>query len=558
MCIRDRAKPLLVGPPPFTSGDIGATTAGGATSIGAGLGNALLAFPSGTPNGRAILLLSDGLQNTPPMIEEIEGALGATRLSVVGFGSDAEIDGPLLSRVARQHGGDFTRAIDGLSLRKFFGLNFGNIFEAGALGDPEHILKGSQRESEPHRFHVCGEERFTLVLGWDDPATPLQANIRTPAGNAVNQKLIEIEYGRSWAFYRVPLPHNGERDGEWWFTVSRAPIITVAGGEAESDVNAQQDGPRDVRYFYLILCDGGPKLTQLGGPRRVYTGDAIDPRVGLHYPNGTTPRPATVELTITGPQVALGQLVSAAGLRPPDVAADAVGAFRATLQAIAREAGGALPVGRSSITVPLFDDGDHDDGAMEPDGIYNHRLTDLTKVEGTYEFRAVATFGEGCRATREAHWSIHVEPGIDPGCTKVTLVDISEQPGGRQGTLVICPCDRYGNPLGPGRGDTFTVTPWPGVTIDGGLRDRGDGCYSVPVSWDPAVVNEPGVVVGQPDRPPVVVSPTGGGPGRPCPPCDDAAEKLLDCLGLPGVDVKRARIKSVNVEIDLDDCGCGK
>ena len=186
--------------------------------------------------------------------------------------------------MARQHGGDFTRAIDGLSLRKFFGLNFGNIFEAGALGDPEHILKGSQRESEPHRFHVCGEERFTLVLGWDDPATPLQANIRTPAGNAVNQKLIEIEYGRSWAFYRVPLPHNGERDGEWWFTVSRAPIITVAGGEAESDVNAQQDGPRDVRYFYLILCDGGPKLTQLGGPRRVYTGDAIDPRVGLHYP----------------------------------------------------------------------------------------------------------------------------------------------------------------------------------------------------------------------------------------------------------------------------------
>lgn len=550
------AKPILVGPPPYTSGDIGAITPGGSTSIGAGVGNALLAYPSGSGHGRAMLLLSDGLQNTAPMIEEIEGSLGATRLNVIGFGSDAEIDGPLLSRVARQHGGDFTRAIDGLSLRKFFGLSFGNIFEAGALADPDHVLKAGQRESEPHRFPVCGEERFTLVLGWDDPSSPLRATIRTPAGNAVNEKLIEVDGGRSWAFYRVPLPHEGERDGEWWFTVSRAPIITLAGDQPDAGAQAF-DGQRDVRYFYIVLCDGGPKLSYLGGPRRVYTGDPVDLLVGLHYANGTTP-PATVEVTITAPQVALGQLVSAAGLRPPDPAADAVGAFRATLQAIAREAGGALPIPMATQTVPLFDDGGHDDGAMEPDGVYNNRLTDLTHFEGTYEFRAVATFGEGCQARREAHWSIHVEPGIDPGCTEVTLSDVTSAAGGRRGTLVLCPCDRYQNPLGPGRGDSFTVTPWPGVTIDGSVRDRGDGCYSVPVSWDPAVVDEPGVVVGQPDRPPVVIGPSGGGPGRPCPPCDDVAEELLDCLGLKGVDVKRVRIKSVNVEIDLDDCGCGK
>jgi hypothetical protein len=32
----------------------------------------------------------------------------------------------------------------------------------------------------------------------------------------------------------------------------------------------------------------------------------------------------------------------------------------------------------------------------------------------------------------------------------------------------------------------------------------------------------------------------------------------LDCLGLPAADVKRVRIKSVNVEIDLDERDCGK
>jgi hypothetical protein len=251
----------------------------------------------------------------------------------------------------------------------------------------------------------------------------------------------------------------------------------------------------------------------------------------------------------------------AAGLQPPSTDVDAVGAFHATLQSIARRAGGALPVPTSTITVPLFDDGSHDDGAMEPDGIYNNRLTDLTRVEGTYEFRAVATFGEGCTATREAFWSIHVEPAVDPGRSDVRFVDVAEQPDGRHGTLVITPRDPYGNPLGPGRGDRFTVSPIPGVKITGGVKDQGNGSYTVTVVWDPSVAPTPGVVVQQPDRDPVVVTP--GGPARPpAKDCTEPAEKLLECLGLDDPNVKRVRVKRVSLEIDLrhehgKDCdGC--
>jgi hypothetical protein len=192
---------------------------------------------------------------------------------------------------------------------------------------------------------------------------------------------------------------------------------------------------------------------------------------------------------------------------------------------------------------------------MEPDGIYNHPLKDLTKVEGTYTFRAVATYGDGCRATREVTWSIHVEPGIDPVLTTVTVVDVTDRPDGRRGTLVITPHDRYGNPLGPGRPDAFTVSPMPGVNVRGKVKDRGDGSYTVSVSWDPAV--NPGVIVQQPDRPPVIVAPTGPGlppvPGRDC---TEAAGQLLDCLGLHAPDVKRVRVKSVCLEVDLKN-GCG-
>ncbi len=538
------AKPDLVGPAPFTTGKIGSINPGGNTSIGAGLGLAQLGIGGG-PTDNSILLLTDGLQNTSPTIQEIEPHLGSTKVNVIGFGSDAEIDGPLLNRLAHDHGGHFTRAIDGLSLRKFFGLSFGNIFESGALSDPDFVLPAAKAESAPHRFDVCGEERITVIVGWDDPGTPLNVQVRTPSGKVVGGRRVRPVRGRSWLFWRIPLPYEGERDGTWDCVVSRVPT----GGEFPAP-------PSNVRYFFLVVCSGGPKLRPLFRRRRVYTGDTIDPMVGLHYTDRTTPHGASVKLTIDAPGVALGQLTSLAKLAPPITSGDAVDAFHATLQAIAKAAGGVLPVATSTSTVTLYDDGDHNDGAMEPDGIFNNPLKDLTRVEGTYHFRAVATYGDDCRASREAHWSVHVEPGIDPDKSDVFF-------DGDKGVLLITPRDIHGNPIGPGRGHIFEVSPLPGVKVGGKVKDRGDGAYEVPVAWDDQVTPTPGVLVQQPDRDPVILLPPGGklpGAGD----CAEAAEDLLECMGLKKPDVKRVRVKKVILEVDMkgggckdDECDCG-
>lgn len=554
-------KPLLVGPPPFASGQIGAIAPGGNTSIGAGLGIAQLGFGSGSGNDRAMLLLTDGLQNTAPMIEDIEPFLGATRLNVIGLGSDADIDGPLLNRVAHQHGGHFTRALDGLALRKFFGLSFGNIFEDGALADPEFVLGKAQAESAPHRFRVCGEEQITVVLGWDDPATPLRGRIRMPSGKLVSiGKRVREVRGRSWVFWKIALPCEGERDGTWQLIVDRMPRgepVGVAKKRGASTAAAAAAGFTDVRYFFLVTAVGGPKLGYLGGPRHVYTGDTLHPRVGLHYANGTVPAGAQVELIVDAPTVALGRLAMAAGLHAPVTAGDAVDGFHAALQAIAKRSGGRLDVGTATTTLPMFDDGGHDDGAMEPDGIYNHPLQDFTRAEGTYTFRAVARYGQGCIATREVQWAVHVAPGIDPAHTRVTLADVVATADGRRGTLVLAPQDRYDNPLGPGRGNGFTVQPLPGVQVTGPLQDRGDGSYAVAVGWDPAVADVPGVIVQQPGRTPVPLTPVQGVPGDCGADCNDEAGKLLDCLGLREQAVRRVHVRSVCIEVDLDDKDCG-
>jgi len=61
----------LVGPVPHTGGIVGGLAPGGSTTIGGGLQAALGQLVSGA-NERVILLLTDGLQNTPPMISAVE------------------------------------------------------------------------------------------------------------------------------------------------------------------------------------------------------------------------------------------------------------------------------------------------------------------------------------------------------------------------------------------------------------------------------------------------------------------------------------------------------
>jgi hypothetical protein len=505
-------KSLLAGPPPYASGDIGAITAGGSTSLGAGVNGSILSLVNSSGNDKAILLLSDGLQNTAPMLEEVESGLGSTKVCVVGFGSDGEIDGPLLSRVAREHNGDFTRAVDGLSLKKFFALCFGNIFESGSLSDPDYILKVDQEQSAPHKFNVYDEERITVVLGWDNPADGLSMRLLTPSGVEVQQ--IPLQRGRTWAFLRVPLPHQGERSGEWQIIIDRSRSVLFAGRNSAPNVS-------DIRYTFLVIPSGGPKMNYLGGPKRVYTGDPISPLIGLHYPNGSSPD-AQVKLTVEGPATALGQLVMDAGLEAPTVGNDSLNAFYATLQKLQSDAGGVLPIPTTTVEVELHDDGHHDDGAMEPDGIYNNLLENSTRYEGTYQFRAVATYGEDYPASREVQWAIHVEPGIDSGQSEVSLLDIRDGDDQRRSaTIVLLPRDIYKNPLGPGRGHVFRLVPLPGVTINKPVVDNGDGSYSVDVDWDASIGDFPGVLVEQPDRPSAVI-------------CQRVSSKLTNLLIHPG------------------------
>ena len=492
-------KNTLIGPPPFGGGKVGGLAPNGFTTIGGGLQTANGQFPAPGPgvNQKTILLMTDGLENTPPMVADVNPVLGGVDLSVIGFGTESSLDGFLLDRLAQQHGGMYTRAGTGLQLKKFFVLAFGNIFEAGTLSDPEYDLPASQNQKSI-QFRVCGEDTITAVLGWDRTDASLLIQLQTPGGNTITAGTpgVESSTGRTWMFLRVPLPIAGERDGTWQVVVFRP-----GGGEFPPPAI-------DMRFFVNVVAKGGPVLLRLNPDRKYYTGDSFNPLVMLRNANGSTPRNAKVKLAVTGPANSIGNLLSQTKLGPAaSLDGDVIPARQATLQTVEKNTGKPA-VTYSTQTVDLFDDGAHQDGAMEPDGIFGDVFPDLLKTEGTYTFHAVATYGDTCVATREVMWSLHIDLGVDPGKSDVSVNLGSPGPGGkRSGSVIITPKDVYGNNLGPGRADGFTVTGVPGTTVTGPAVDNGDGTYTVPVSWDAGAGYDPGVVVGQPGRPPVVVGP---------------------------------------------------
>ncbi len=496
----------LVGPPPYIGGVVGGLSPGGSTTLGGGLEAAREQFPSPGANPRSILLLTDGLQNTPPMVAGVEGALGGIDINVIGYGTPANLDGALLSALAAAHGGRYAQGDTNLALEKFFVQAFGNIFESGLLMDPEFVLPAGQRVSAPIPFNVCEEERVTVVAGWDDPGQILLMEVKTPLGNVITGAApgVQQETGQTWTYMRIPLPQSGERDGVW-----QVEVLRRGGGEVSAPAPA-------IRFFVNVVASGGAMLRRKPDYTTYYTGDRYNPRVQLQYPTGGLPPKAKVHVTISRPDASLGTILSQAKLGPPAaIGGDVIPARQATLGALEAAQGRQL-IGAHQLEFDLDDSPANNDGAFEASGNFGLVMPLLLNVDGEYTFRTRATYGDTCIATREYAWSLHVEVGVDPGHTTTTTTVTGAGTGGQhQGTITITPRDVYGNNLGPGRSGGFTVVGMPGVTVAGPVQDNGDGSYTIPVTLAPGAAG--GVIVGQPGRPPVAIMPQPSVPPVPPP-----------------------------------------
>lgn len=475
-------------------GDLPGITPGGSTSIGKGLEIARgeFALPGDPP--RSILLLTDGMENTGPLIADVTG-LDGIDVTAIGFGTEANLDGARLAELAHRHNGFYKRAGSGLELKKFFALAFGDIFEAGALADPEHHLPATARSGDWVPFAVCEEEAVTVVLGWDAESADVGLEVRLPSGQILDLAGagIDTQAGTTWQFARISLPHEGEREGTW-----HARIRRTAQGSSEFPPPGLP-----LNYFINVIARGGPRLRPVDQTRRLYTGDVLNPLVTLQYPDETVVRSAAVQISITRPTTGIGTVLAQNGLGSATVVAgDTIPAKQSTLAAI-EAATGQLVTGHVASHHQL-DTTTANTGLFMPSGVFGHQLAEVLVVDGTYTFHARAQFGLECTATRETQWSQHVAVGIDPGRTDVDATQIPGADGDRF-SVTVTPKDRYGNHLGPGEGGELDVDPLPGCRLDGELVDNGDGSYTQVVDCEGD--GTPGISVGQPGRDPVDLVP---------------------------------------------------
>ncbi len=490
---------ILKGPP----GGIFGISADGSTSIGHGLQIAASHFPAASPGGnkRTILLLTDGLQNRPPMIVDALGSLGNTDIEAIGFGTESSLNGALLTNLAQTHNGLYMRAGDGLDLRKFFSLSFGNIFETGTLLDPEYILAAGKDEATPISFAVCEETSVTIVLGWDKMIAPVTFWIETPLGKKISasEKDNESSHGRKWRFTRLKLPYESEQNGSWKVHVVRTKSKT---GEF---INA--GGDPAVRFFLNVTVKGGPAMHLINRKVRYYTGDTINPLVSIVDLNGFPPPNSKVRVVIKKPTESTGNILSKNRLAlAGEIKGDAVPPIYATLLALEQNQNKPI-IKYDEEIFDLFDDAGHGDGGMEPDGIFGNPLKDIFKHSGNYTFRAVASFGEGCQGTRELTWSVHVNAGIDGAKTSIRTIFEKNLPNGKRHIrIVFIPKDTYSNLIGPGRVDSFLVAGISGSSIDGGIVDNGNGEYEILIIHDATSGNQPGIVISQEGKSPVIIS----------------------------------------------------
>jgi len=454
----------------------------GTTSIGAGLleatgprGFRVASLPA-EDQDRVLLVLTDGMENTRPRMDDpsVTQALVEGRVNgyVLGIGEAYAVDADRLNALARRlnpRDAALARDMDESDIQKFFlqalaetqGLEF-------SVDPPGEIAPG---ETRTHRVHVSeGTEAVTFVVVWHAPETDLRVRLEDPEGRRAGPDTEKTGRLYMMSSKRSPAP------GSWTVRISakRAGASLV----------------RETIPYTLMVLEKNKHFRsrfQAGGGR-CRTGDPILLTASLSRDRRPVKR-ARVTVEATRPRIGLGDLVARVrpgGETPPELP----------------ERGGDL---RSlehktrliSTVFELNDEGVKGD-AIPGDGVYSASYGD-TRVDGLYAFKFLLRASQDRRkgvVTREGVRSVWVKPRLDIRTSKAHFVGrrYDERFDRTRLRFRLTPMDRYGNRIGPGNEDRIRdLLPASGSRV----TDNHDGTYEVEVTRkgrvDPTDVNRMGL-----------------------------------------------------------------
>ncbi|HWH08569.1 MAG TPA: VWA domain-containing protein [Candidatus Thermoplasmatota archaeon] len=398
-----------------------ATSVYGATSIGDGLQKAMDELnQNGDPNNRdVIILMTDGKQNTAPMISAVEGSLGQRQVCTVGFGSGSNLDGSILTRLAERQAGVYVSTPDPLQMKKFFVTCYASLFDAFESTDPIYKLAQGQTASPTLRTRASSTDReLTFVAGWDGAVSSgaIRLQVTTPSGAVLNVGAAGVEesVGPSWTFVRVKLPAGADHVGEW-------------------KVKAVRKGDDAERRVFLSTLTAGSGRVEGANPTPIYyKGEFVKPTFRIPAPSVSNPRGyldvnAVVHVRRPAVDATPPMDDSRDGLSSP------VGPRTSTQDPLGGSPSTEVYVELTPETYVLRDDGTGGDD-VAGDNYFTATIPERLVAAGDYTFHAVFTMAEPHpempweteTVTREATYTVHVLDETRPLATDDTTAPRSE------------------------------------------------------------------------------------------------------------------------------------
>ena len=430
------------------------------TSIGDGLTKALEQFQlhSIAGNRKIILLVTDGMENTAPLINQVKDDIIADNISVfsLGLGYSSNIDEDKLISISDQTNGDYRVTYDDLIFRKFFMEMLGGALDWDVAVDPVYTLSNGQTQAVPVDIS-CSDNEVYFTCYWSRYNNAARLTLVGPDGHVYDQASPQYKGTERYSFYRFDLSGlpDAARNGKWQMNItgqSAMPVRTAVSALVRSNSK---------------ISAGFDKQTMVSGKncllRAVLRNDG-QPVTG-----------AAVKAFYDAPAQWPGNLMYQNKVNIKDIVinkAEPLTLIQKKTEYLKQRLGASF-ISRRSGHIQLFDDGAHGDGTAG-DGVYGAYFSD-TEMPGTYTFRFMASGINVCQGdtiTREWTRSINNPFVIDGVSSGVDVKQESET----QYSVTAVPKDAFGNYAGPGYEVVVTVSSG-GSQREVILEDGLDGLY---------------------------------------------------------------------------------
>ena len=233
----------------------------GGTSIGDGLQKGSLALAA-APAGfivKAMVLLTDGMENTSPLISSVSGLITANTFAV-GLGKASNVDVGKLELLTGTHEGYLlvTGALTNdqtFRLQKYFLQVLAGVTNANIVLDPGGVLHKGAEHRIPFSLTEADYGADVILLATEPRAISFQ--LETPDGQRIDPGAASIEPNISFvvtpqvSYYRMGLPAlpadaEGSHGGRWHAVLRLAGRAEVVAGAAA------QSGARAMPYNLIV------------------------------------------------------------------------------------------------------------------------------------------------------------------------------------------------------------------------------------------------------------------------------------------------------------------